>query len=172
MVAWHRAPHTDSPALQVAEVQQVELPAVLAVVDVVHILSGWIDTRIRLRTRSWGGLGCLVLLEGAEPSGSLPWGVPCLNPKPKPSPGLRLAGHVSQIGGMAWWVLDPFCRGWAEEGNASQGWWEQGCGERRAGVGVPEEEGDIWSCSARVPAGFSSTRDTQQGPRLPGSLLI
>lgn len=28
----------DSPALQVAEVQQVELPAVLAVVDVVHVL--------------------------------------------------------------------------------------------------------------------------------------
>lgn len=61
----------DSPALQVAEVQQVEFPAVLAVVNVVHVLPRRMDTWIRLSTGSWGGLRCLVLLEGAEPLGSL-----------------------------------------------------------------------------------------------------
>lgn len=54
MLAWHEALHAarpgDSPALQVAEVQQVELPAVLAMVDVVHVLSRWMDTRVRLST--------------------------------------------------------------------------------------------------------------------------
>lgn len=75
MLVWHRAPQAarlgGSPALQVAEVQQVELPAVLAVVDVVHVLPRWMNTRITLSTWSWGGLRCPVLLEGAEPSGTL-----------------------------------------------------------------------------------------------------
>lgn len=62
-----------SPALQVAEVQQVELPAVLAVVDVVHVLLRWMNTWIRLSTWPWGGLGCPVSLEGSEPLGILPW---------------------------------------------------------------------------------------------------
>lgn len=63
----------DSLALKVAEIQQVELPAVLTVVDVVHVLLGWMDTWIRLSTWSWGGLGCPVSLEVSEPLGTLPW---------------------------------------------------------------------------------------------------
>lgn len=171
-MAWHEAPHAgtargDSPALQVAEVQQVELPAVLAVVDVVHVLFGWTDARVRLSTWSWGGLGCPALLEGAEATGDPPRGSPLpKTPSLKPPLVLRLAGHVSHIGGMAWWVLEPFCRDWPEEDNAPPGWWEGGYGERWAGVGVPEEEGNIWSCCGWVPAGFSSTRDTQQGPKV------
>lgn len=42
----------NSPALQVAEVQQVEFPAVLAVVNVVHVLPRKVDTRIKLSTGS------------------------------------------------------------------------------------------------------------------------
>lgn len=81
-----RAPGTggDSPALQVAEVHQVELPAVLAVVDVVHVLPEGMDTGIRLSSCSGGGFGCLALLEQAEPLGILTWEGPCLNPEPKP----------------------------------------------------------------------------------------
>lgn len=68
---WHWAQTGDSPALQVAEVHQVELAAVLAVVDVVHVLPEGMDTWIRLSTWAGGGFGCLALLEGAKPLGIL-----------------------------------------------------------------------------------------------------
>lgn len=90
----------DSPALQVAEVQQVELPAVLAVVNVVHILprrmNTWMSSALLGRAQVPG------VLEAAEHLGHLFWGVPCLNPKPKTFPNaLAGRGHV-QLDGTDW----------------------------------------------------------------------
>lgn len=80
-----------SPALQVAEVQQVELPAVLAVVDVVHVLSEGTDTRTELSTSSWEGLRCLraskspLATKAAKPQPQ-PWDVTSWSKGTHPAP--------------------------------------------------------------------------------------
>lgn len=144
-----------SPALQVAEVQQVELPAVLAVVNVVHVLPRRMHTWIRLSTGSWGGLRSLVLLQGAEPLGS-----PLPNPKIFPDGWQRtwpsLEGQIGEpwtfSAGNGQKATHPRLVGVRMWGGVS---WDQCPEERGAGSG--------W-----VPAGFSSPGTPSKVPDFQG----